>query len=131
MSLLIKRNKSNIFRIGSIKIFPGVTEIKKEDDIETLKSHQSWEPMIESKVHVVIEKESVIKEEGITADITKMKASDAISVIKETYAVPILQDMFLREQDTKGRSSVLKSIEDQISEMKESNKNSKDNEDSD
>lgn len=118
MSLLIKRNKANIFRIGTVKIYPGITELTDEADIQVLTSHPSHQAMLNNGVHQIITKESVKKKEEETADIASMKAKDAIDIISETYSIPILEDMYQREMDDKGRTSVIKAIEDQIEEMR-------------
>jgi len=116
--MLIKRTKVNIFRIGNIRIYPGVTEITDEEQIQILTNHPSWQPMIDNGTHIIIEKESSGKSEEPTADIAEMKANDAIAVIRETLAIPILENMYNREMDDKGRKSVLSAITDQIEEIR-------------
>jgi hypothetical protein len=117
MPLLIRRKKLNIFRIGNVKIYPGITEIKNEADIKLLKSHPSYQAMLDNGVHEEISKKEAASEKT-TSDISKMNAKDAISIIQETHSIPILEDMYSKEMDDKGRKSVTNAIEDHIAEIK-------------
>ena len=118
MSLLLKRNKANIFRIGHVKVFPGINEYTEEADIQVLKSHPSYQPMLDNGVHQEITKASAKKEQAPTTDISEMKAKDAISVIKETYSIPVLESMLEKEEENKSRVSVIEAVNDQIVEMR-------------
>ncbi len=53
-----------------------------------------------------------------TSDIAEMNAKDAIAVIQDTYAIPILEDMRQNEADGKSRKTILEAIRDQIEDIK-------------
>jgi hypothetical protein len=112
-TLLVRRNKPNIFRIGKVTFYPGITELKNERDIAMVQSHKSYKAQLELKVMEEVSKEDT-KKKVETADITDMNARDAIAIVQETLAIPVLQDMHQRETDKKSRSTVLTAILEQI-----------------
>lgn len=115
-TMLVRRNRPNIFVIAGVRFFPGITEVR-DKDIDTVKSHKSWKAQLEAGVMEEVTADDVQKK-GKTTDIAEMSANDAIKVIRETYAIPVLQDMHQRETDKRSRSSVLKACLDQIEEIK-------------
>ena len=117
-TLLIRRNKANLFRIGKHVFFPGVTEFKNQDDIREIQAHPSYQSLLDNKVHEVVESKSQAAPEKTTSDITEMNARDAIKVVSDTYAIPVLIDMHQSETDNKSRKSVIDSIADQIADIK-------------
>jgi len=117
--LLVKRNKANIFRIEDVVFYPGITEICGEAKIKKVRAHKSYQGLLKNKVmEEVTSKKVDSKEDEPTSDITEMIAKEAIAVVRETYAIPVLQDMHEREQDGKARATVLSAILDQIEEIK-------------
>lgn len=115
-SLLVKRNLANLYRIGHVVFYPGITEIKDEDDIKMVQSHEAYKDLV--KKGVMEEVSSKVPESGEpTADITEMAVKDALAVVRGTYAVQVLQDMHQRENDKKARKAVIQAITDQIAEI--------------
>ncbi len=122
-TLLVKRSKANLFRIGAVVFYPGITEIKNENDIKMVQAHPSYKSQIANGVMKEITAEAIKKkvdgDSTDTTDITKMNVKNAIDIINSTFAIPILQDMYERETDsTKSRKTVLQTILDQIKEIK-------------
>ncbi len=123
--LSVRRNRPNIFRIGKAVFYPGVSEIHGEKLIEAVRAHKSYKALIKNGVMEEVTSKTVDKKD-VTTDVTEMNARDAIRVIRETYAIPVLQDMHQRETDNKARSSVLAAVLDQIEEIKKPPEKSKD-----
>lgn len=115
-TMLVRRKMPNIFCIAGVRFFPGITEVR-DRDIDTVKAHKSWKSQLEAGVMEEVTADDV-KRKGKTTDVAEMGANDAIRVIRETYAIPVLQDMHQRETDKRARSSVLKACLDQIEEIK-------------
>lgn len=115
-TMLVRRHRPNIFTIAGVTFYPGITEIKGKD-IDTVKSHRSWKAQLDAGVMEEVSADDVKRKEK-TSDIAEMSANEAIKVVRETYAIPVLQDMHDRETDKKGRVSVLNAIRDQIAEIK-------------
>lgn len=129
MSLLLKRNKPNIYRLAGVVIYPGVNEITDEKKIKQMKSYPVYQELIEKRIHEEVTSVKSGKSKTKTNDITEMTANDAISVISETYAIPLLQEMHNRENSKKARSTVLSAIADQIAEMKDTGDDSEEDND--
>lgn len=115
-TMLVRRHKPNIFVLAGVRFYPGITEVKGKD-IDTVKSHRAWKSQLDAGVMEEVSADDVKKKDK-TGDIAEMNANDAIKVVRETYAIPVLQDMHDRETDKKGRVSILNAIRDQITEIK-------------
>ena len=108
---------------GLLTFYPGVTEVKNAEKIEAIKKHPSYQALLDSGVHVEVKAKPAASKTTKdapteTMDIAQMSAKDAIPIVQNTYAIPVLEDMHTREEDGKGRKSVLNAIIDQINEIK-------------
>jgi hypothetical protein len=129
--LILKRNKANIFRFGRRTVYPGITQFSDPDIIKEIKSHPSYQSMLDNRVHEEIQKElpksMQVEDNGrvadtSTSDISEMNVKNAVSIIQETFAIPVLQDMYQLENSAKSRKSVLAAISDQIADIKDPSK---------
>lgn len=119
--LTVKRNRSNIYRVAGATFFPGITEIKDEKIIKKVQANKVYKELIKKRVMEEISQANLSKargEENETSDIAKMPVKGAIGVIRETFALQVLQDMMIREQSGKSRSSVIDAIKDQKKDLK-------------
>lgn len=119
--LLVKRNRPNIYRLAGVTFFPGITEVTDPVKVEALKKHPAYKEQLTLGVMQEITSPSLNKEmaeESVTADIAEMSIKDALSVIRETYAIQVLQNMHERETDKRSRKNILSAIMDQIEELK-------------
>jgi hypothetical protein len=123
--LLVKRNRPNIYRLVGVIFYPGITEVIDPVKISALKNHPAYKEQLALGVMTEVTSPSLNKEKdsgptdtGTTADIADMSVKDALSVIRETYAIQVLQDMHQRETNNRSRRNILSAIMDQIDELK-------------
>jgi len=129
--MILKWNKPSVTKVCGHFVYPGANNLPDKDKEAILN-----DPWVKQKMEMspplieIIEKtkEKIAQapqasgtdvgqqndEDEVTDDITEMSASDAISVVKETLAVPALEEMKAKEK----RKSVLKAIEKQIDMIK-------------
>ena len=124
--LLVKRNRPNIYRLEGITFFPGINEITDPAKVEVLKKHPAYKEQLALGVMAEVVSPSLHKDTSAgekadtstTTDITDMAVKDALSIIHETYAIQVLQNMHQREAGKRGRKNILSAIMDQIEDLK-------------
>ena len=123
--LLVKRNRPNIYRLLGVIFYPGITEVTDPAKISALKNNPTYREQLSLGVMTEVTSPSLNKESdagstvvNTTADIADMSVKDALSVIRETYAIQVLQDMHQRETNNRSRRNILSAIMDQIEELK-------------
>ncbi len=50
-TLLIRRNKANIYRIGKHVFYPGITKFTDPDVIKEIEEHPSYQNLLDNKTH--------------------------------------------------------------------------------
>jgi len=129
--LILKRNKANIFRFGRRVIYPGITQFSDKLVIDEIKSHPAYQRLLDNRIHEEIKKElpksMQVSDNGqvidtSTSDISEMNVKDATVIIKDTFAIPVLHDMYQLENSTRSRKSILNAISDQIADIKDPSK---------
>lgn len=120
MTIIVRRNRANILRIGPHPIFPGLNEIKDEAVLKELASDPVWKDLLDSGVHEIIQKPVEDQKDGgtkLTADITLMSQKDALAIVEGCHIVPQLSDMIEAEGKAKNRPKVIKALQDKIEDM--------------
>lgn len=123
--LWVKREKSNFVTIGfkgeiSVKVYPGLNRIKDPVILAAIENDEinaNWKVFIEKGTHKLVSGNQQ-KSKSKTSVFTAMANDDSISMIKETYSIPALEQLYSDEQTKKARPGVLNAIQDQIKEVK-------------
>jgi len=112
--MIIKRTKSNPYKIEKVRLFPGNNEITQEQ-YESIKDKERFKEQVQDGLLVVVK--MAAEEGGETSEVHKMNKEAAIKVIKETLDIKALEKFKENEIEHKNRGSVIITIDKQIAKM--------------